>query len=176
MSTDDVRRKIEQEQKEAQEQKEKRRREYLALPTVEEWDRVVVDFAKKIFHKLFPESWSSPKIIERMKYWEGYLGGTSTRGMPSHHNWKFFKEGTELSFSVYQTVPFDWPEREEKNPRRVRGKLWTYESNKHHSWRSGGQMWVPYHGAYDHGVSFSSPDELEAAFDDIFEYLLTEKK
>lgn len=170
MSTDDVRRKIEREQKEAQEREEKMRKEYQALPAVEEWDRVVVDFSKRIFHELFPESWSSLKILERMKHWKGYWGGTSKGGMPPHHNWRFSKYNIELSFSVYQSVPFDWPEREERNPRRCRGKLWTYQSQESVQARVRGSTW-----GYDHGRGFSSSDELEAAFDDIFEYLYREK-
>ncbi len=54
MSTEDIRKKVDQERRFAQEQEDRKRKEYFSLPTVKEWDCVLVKFSNRIYSELFP--------------------------------------------------------------------------------------------------------------------------
>lgn len=174
MSTEDIRKKVEQEKKSAQEREDRERKEYFSLSTVKEWDGMVVNFSKRIFSELFPESWSGPKIIYRMKYWEGYWGGVSSGGSPSHYSWSFRGHNIELGFAVYSPFGiFDSGEWKSKDPNICRGKLHTHNSQSYVNTKL--RSWVEDYNRGNQGRIFSSPSELEAAFDDIFEYFYRKK-
>ncbi len=167
MSIEDVRKKVDQERRFAQEQEDRKREEYFSLPTVKEWDGIVVNFSQKIFRELFPESWSGPKIIYRMKYWEGCR-------QPSHYSWSFRQHNIELGLAVYSPFGiFDSGEWKSKDPNICRGKLHTHNSQSYVNSKL--RSWVEDYNRGDLGRIFSSPSELEAAFDDIFEYFYRRK-
>lgn len=154
MSIEEIRKRVDRELQEAQQRtamvvEEKRQRE-LSYPTVKEWDEAVVSFANRMYKALFPGAWSGPKIVGRMAKF-GSSQCHTISGIPRHFGWKFIKQGISLSFEVVigglDSDP--WPD-----PRKHHDTLCIREYRKLRE--------------------FHSVEELESAFEEIFDKLYRE--
>jgi len=157
MSAEDIRKKVDQERRFAQEQEDRKLKEYFSLPTVKEWDGVLVKFSNRMYSELFPGISIAPPFIR---------GSSEIINRRFQYVWRVVEKNYIAFYYLVDVGLIRWNEKAERNPASWRGELHTGCIQSTYTIES---------STRGLGKSFSSPSELEAAFDDIFEYFYRRK-